>query len=72
MLDLRELIERIYSKVVEIEARITQIEKKNTQLATACCRAFEMTKTVIQNLSEHTLELGEDLSENNGTVGATW
>ena len=73
--EIMKYLKNLTNKLIKISERLDKIEegldtvtKKTIQLGTACGRAFEMTKTVVQELSEHQKDLSEDLGEYGGII----
>ena len=68
-----EYLKKIFAKLISVEDRLREMEKKTLQLGLACERAFQMTKHCIQELSEHQKDLNENLNEYGGIISdASW
>ena len=66
-------LKKIFSKLMSIEERLREMEKKTLQLGMSCERAFQMTKPCVQELSEHQKELNDNLDTYGGVItSATW
>ena len=61
-------VKKILARVMKIELRLETIERKTHELGTACARAFEMCKVVVQELSEKQDEMTENLDEYGGKI----
>ena len=76
-MDLNKIVcacfEEFQTRMDKIEKKIDDLGKQTTDLGMACKRAFEMTKEVVHQLSEHQEELTEDISEFGGVIrDTTW